>query len=243
MSRTYAKVLVLENDPEQRRALVRLVRDLGYLEPMECGDPVRACRLLEVRDSGRHLLNAPILALVDLDVSDARTHAGAHDVLKRLRHEHPSCLVLVHSARVDSIDEQQRVYEQHPRALFASKRHGPEMLRRRLRDLLTGRVADLALEGGTVIHLPSRERSRGDPGARIKDHYSHEVAVKLMMCKLADRSVWLGTNTLVQAACRFRNWLGECGSPVRVDSMGRGQYRLFVPEEVGKLGLSPASRR
>ena len=234
MSRTYAKVLVLEDDGEQRADLVELVRDLGYLDPMECGDPDRACRLLDVRDSNRHLLNTPVLALIDLDMSKAPvTRHSAQDVLRKLRHEHPSCLVLVHSAVVDNIDDQQRVYEAYPRALFASKRHGTEVLRRRLRDLLTGRVADLALEGGVVFHLPSRQLAEADPRARVKDHYSHEVAVKLMMGKLADRSVWLGTNTLVQAVCRFRNWLTECGSPVQVDSVGHGQYRLLAPEDHG----------
>ena len=234
MSRTYAKVLILEDDWEQRRDLVELVGELGHLDPMECGDPDRACRLLDVRDSNRHLLNTPVLALIDLDMSRAPiTRHSAQDVLRKLRHEHPSCLVLVHSAVVDNIDDQQRVYEAYPRALFASKRHGTEVLRRRLRDLLTGRVADLALEGGVVLHLPTRQRPEDAPQARIKDHYSHEVAVKLMMGKLADRSVWLGTNTLVQAVCRFRNWLTECGSPVQVDSVGHGQYRLLAPEDHG----------
>ena len=33
VSRTYAKVLVLEDDVEQRRELLDLVRRLGYLDP------------------------------------------------------------------------------------------------------------------------------------------------------------------------------------------------------------------
>jgi hypothetical protein len=234
VSRTYAKVLVLEDDIEQRRELLDLVRRLGYLDPLDCGDPDRACRLLDVRDSNKHLLNTPVLSLIDLDMSRAPvTRFSAQDVLKKLRIEHPGCLVLVHSALVDTIDDQQQVYEAHPRAMFASKRHGTEALARRLSALLTGRVADLALEGGVVFHLPSRQRvqRRTEPGTR--DHYSHEIAVKLMMGKLADRSVWLGTNTLVQAVCRFRNWLAECGSPVRVESVGHGQYRLLAPEDLG----------
>jgi CheY-like chemotaxis protein len=232
VSRTYAKVLVLEDDSEQRADLLHLVSGMGYLDPMECEEPDRACRLLDVKDGHGHLLNTPVLALVDLDMSKApATRYTAVDVLKKLRQEHPSCLVLVHSAIVDNIDDQQRVYEAHPRALFASKRHGAEVLSRRLRDLLSGRVGDLALEGGVVFHLPSRQKAQEDPQARIKDHHSHEVAVQLMMGKLAGRSVWLGTNTLVQAVCRFRNWLTDCGSPVKVDSVGHGQYRLLAPED------------
>lgn len=157
MSHTYAEVLILEDDEEQRADLRRLVSELGKLEPLPCPDPDAALRILEASDATGGLLHAPVLALVDLDMGKAQaTTTSAYDVLECLYRRHPSCMVLVHSAFVDDINVQRRVNEDHPRALVQSKTFGSASLESRLRSVLTATVGDLRVEGGVVVHLTSR---------------------------------------------------------------------------------------
>src|SRR5690242_1127874 len=112
------EVLLLEDDLDELRALEEVVRSAS-LEPVTASGPGQALARLD------H--HRPLLAVIDLDMSRApasERRAGVHDVLRRLHAHHTNCIPLVYSAGVESIDDQARVYESHPHALFQSKRHG-----------------------------------------------------------------------------------------------------------------------
>src|SRR5690349_13241666 len=106
------EVLVLEDDPRELRALERVIRG-AQLEPIPAAWPRQALSRLASRD--------PLLAVIDLDMSlapAAERGVGVHDVLRRLHSHHLNCIPLVYSAGVETIDEQARVYDSHPHALF-----------------------------------------------------------------------------------------------------------------------------
>jgi CheY-like chemotaxis protein len=203
------EVLVLEDDPDQLNALVEAVRELG-LEPLPARSPRQALSRLD------HF--RPILAIVDLDMSQApageRT-ISVRDVLRRLHSDHVNCIVLVYSAAVDSIDEQARIYNVHPHSLFQSKRHGVDRLVQRLNSLLSARFGDLAVRGGMVVHLPD--------GAV----HSHRVAVSLVTATRAHRTLYLNDSD-ARAARRFQRWLEEVKSQARVRPLGNRFYQLAI---------------
>jgi CheY-like chemotaxis protein len=205
------EVLLLEDDVQELRALADVVRS-ARLEPLAAGGPVEALARLDHHE--------PLLAVIDLDMSRApaaERRAGVHDVLRRLRTDHLNCIPLVYSAGVETIDDQARVYESHPHALFQSKRHGLNRLIQRIEGLIGGRVGDLALREGAVMHVPSG-RTTG-----------HRVAVTLLAARRANRSVLLRESD-ARAARRFGEWLDEVGSNVLVRSMGGRHYQLATRE-------------
>jgi CheY-like chemotaxis protein len=206
------EVLVLEDDQDQLRALRELVEG-AHLEPLATATPRHAMARLEGR--------RPILAIIDLDMSRAplaERRVSVDDVLRRLHQRHVNCIPLVYSAGVETIDEQARVYLLHPHALFQSKRHGDKRLLERVNGLLGGRVGDLALQGGVVVHLPSAEPM------------PHRVAVSLLTAKRANRPLLLSESD-ARAARRFQRWLQDCGSCVAVRALGGRHYQLTVREE------------
>jgi CheY-like chemotaxis protein len=201
------EVLVLEDDPDELRELAEVVREAN-LEPVTASGPVQAISRLEHR--------RPILALIDLDMSRApveQRRATVHDVLRRLHARHVNCIPLVYSAGVETIDDQARVCQAHPYALFQSKRHGADRLLERIQGLLGGRVGDLALRHGVVVHLPS--------GQTI----GHRVAVTLVTASRANRGVVLSASD-ARAARRFEGWLARVGSSVLVRPLGSRHYQL-----------------
>ena len=206
------EVLVLEDDQDQLRALRRLIEGAN-LEPLAAASPRQAMARLEGR--------RPILALIDLDMSRAPATerlVGVDDVLRRLQQRHVNCIPLVYSAGVETIDEQARVYLLHPHALFQSKRHGEQRLLDRVNGLLGGRVGDLALQAGVVVHLPS-----GEP-------MPHRVAVSMVTARRANRPLLLSESD-ARAARRFQRWLQECDSCVCVRALGGRHYQLTVRGE------------
>jgi CheY-like chemotaxis protein len=206
------EVLLLEDDLGELRALEASVRR-ARLEPVTASGPRQALAQLE-----RH---EPLLAVIDLDMSRAPAHerrSGVHDVLRRLHTHHLNCIPLVYSAGVETIDDQARVYESHPHALFQSKRHGVDRLQRRIEGLLGGRVGDLGVRGGTVVHLPSGRTT------------NHRVAVTLLAARRANRSVVLRESDS-RAARRFGDWLDEVGSNVLVRALGSRHYQVATREQ------------
>jgi CheY-like chemotaxis protein len=203
------EVLVLEDDAEELATLERLVR-AARLEPIGALGPRTALSRLTCHD--------PLLAVIDLDMSRAPSPergVSVQDVLRRLYIHHLNCIPLVYSAGVETIDDQARVYESHPHALFQAKRHGFDRLAQRIEGLLSGHVGDLAVRGGVVVHLPT--------GVTM----NHRVAVSLLTAKRAHRAVVLNESD-ARAARRFQGWLRTIGSTVLVRSLGRGQYQLAV---------------
>lgn len=205
------EVLVLEDDPEQLDAVAEVVRKAG-LEPLAARSPRQAMSRLE------HF--RPILAILDLDMSQAPLEERQHsvlDILRRIQTAHVNCIPLVYSAAVDTIDQQAEVYSAHPHALFQSKRHGLERLIQRVDGLLSARVGDLAVQGGMVVHLPSGES------------HSHRVAVSLVTATRANRTLYLNDND-ARAARRFQRWLTDVGSIVKVRPLGGRFYQLTAGE-------------
>lgn len=201
------EVLLLEDDLHELRALELAVRDAS-LEPIAAAGPRQALRRLRHHD--------PLLAVIDLDMSRApaaEQRSAVHDVLRRLRDHHLNCIPLVYSAGVETIDEQARVYECHPNALFQPKRHGLPKLLRRVEGLIGGRVGDLALRQGSVVHVPSGRFT------------NHRVAVTLLAARRANRGVTLRESD-ARAARRFGEWLEEVGSTVLVRALGGRMYQL-----------------
>jgi len=201
------EVLLLEDDLQELRALEEVVRGAS-LEPVTASGPVQALARLDHHD--------PLLAVIDLDMSRApaaERRAGVHDVLRRLHLDHLNCIPLVYSAGVETIDDQARVYDSHPHALFQSKRHGLQRLLMRIEGLLGGRVGDLALRRGVVVHVPSGRTT------------NHRVAVTLLAARRASRSVVLRESD-ARAARRLNDWLDEVGSNVMVRALGGRHYQL-----------------
>jgi CheY-like chemotaxis protein len=205
------EVLLLEDDLQELRALEQVVRGAS-LEPVTASGPAQALARLDHHD--------PLLAVIDLDMSRApasERRAGVHDVLRRLHLHHLNCIPLVYSAGVETIDDQARVYESHPHALFQSKRHGLPRLLQRIEGVLGGRVGDLALRRGVVIHVPSGRTT------------NHRVAVTLLAARRANRSVVLRESD-ARAARRLNDWLDEVGSNVLVRALGGRHYQLATRE-------------
>ncbi|HEY4027013.1 MAG TPA: hypothetical protein VGO86_11335 [Candidatus Dormibacteraeota bacterium] len=205
------EVLLLEDDLGELHALEEVIR-AASLDPVPASGPRQALARLDNHD--------PLLAVIDLDMSRApadERRSGVHDVLRRLRTHHLNCIPLVYSAGVETIDDQARVYESHPHALFQSKRHGIAPLVRRIEGLLGGHVGDLALRGGVVLHLPSGRTM------------NHRVAVTLLAARRASRTVVLRDSD-ARAARRFGDWLDEVGSSVMVRAMGGRHYQLAARE-------------
>lgn len=203
------EVLLLEDDAVERQGLEEVIRRAN-LEPLPAAGPRQALSRLDHHH--------PILAVIDLDMSRApasERRDSVDDVLRRLHLRHVNCIPLVYSAGVETIDDQARVYASHPHALFQSKRHGADLLLARIDSLLSGRVGDLAVRDGVVLHLPTGRTM------------THRVAVSLVTARRANRSVMLGESD-ARAARRFQQWLGEVGSTVRVRSLGSRHYQLAV---------------
>jgi CheY-like chemotaxis protein len=203
------EVLLLEDDLQELHALELVVRGAS-LEPVPASGPRQALARLDHHD--------PLLAVIDLDMSRApaaERAAGVHDVLRRLRDHHVNCIPLVYSAGVETIDEQARVYECHPHALFVSKRHGLPRLLHRIEGLLGGHVGDLVLRRGVVVHQPSGRTM------------NHRVAVTLLAARRANRTVALRESD-ARAARRFAVWLDEVGSNVLVRALGSRHYQLAM---------------
>jgi hypothetical protein len=207
------EVLILEDDLEQLGEVERAVKGAN-LEPLAAPNPRRALTFLEHRD--------PVLAILDLDMSrvaPGERRTSVYDVLRRLQQRHVNCIPLVYSAKVETIDDQARVYAAHPHCLFQSKRHGLGRLLERVSGLLTATIGDLAITDGVVVHLPSGEAA------------THRVAVSLLAAQRANRSLVLRDSD-ARAARRFGDWLRERGSAVQVRALGNRHYRLVhVSEE------------
>lgn len=148
----------------------------------------------------------------------AERRIGVHDILRRLHQRHVNCIPLVYSAAVETIDDQAAVYLSHPHALFQSKRHGDRHLLERVNGLLSGRVGDLAVQDGVVVHMPSGET------------FPHRVGVALVTARKANRALLLNESD-ARAARRFQEWLEARVSSVVVRPLGGRHYQLAEREE------------
>ncbi|HLH70267.1 MAG TPA: hypothetical protein VKY90_14920 [Candidatus Dormibacteraeota bacterium] len=201
------EVLILEDDPGQRAALVGTMRGL-FLTPIDAGTPDEA--LMEL---GRR---RPTLALIDLDMSlAAGARRGVEEVLAALYQARGGCATLVYSVWADDVRERKRVEQIHPLATFLSKRDGLGALQERVRRMMGVRFGDLALRRGVVFHEPSQRA------------FGHRVAVSLLV-GVANGHEVVVDEVEARAVRRLGTWLTAVGSCVRVVDHGRRCYGLCL---------------
>lgn len=205
-----SQVLILEDDDQERQLLKDLIRENG-MDPIALKEPGAVMRVIESYN--------PVLAIIDLDMSKAKSTDGktVPDVLRKLANDYGNCIPLVYSAKVETIDDQAKVYEIHKYALFQSKKMGPQKLMERIRGLLKAHVADLEVSNARVIHRPTGLT------------YQHRVAVNMLMAKRSGQHVTLN-DTDARAARRFDEFLMEVKSPVWVRASGDRLYDLIEEE-------------
>ncbi|MGO8685860.1 MAG: hypothetical protein ACLQT7_01560 [Candidatus Dormibacteria bacterium] len=208
-----AEVLLLEDD-EEKLAELRGEFAARGLHPLAFRSAGRAIAAL--RDCGPP--TQPLLAIVDWDLTMApdRT-ASSTDALCVLARDLPECLVIVYTANADSFRVRSEIQRAHPRAWLHDKREGDGSLMERVYRMLDHPVADLRVQGGTVVvHIPSR------------DTYQHREAVRLVIRH--PETVTFRSDTATRAVRRFAEWLARHGSPASVVSHGNRRYRLAVAD-------------
>ena len=205
-----AEVLVLEDDPQQLKALGDAISAAG-LVPLLAEHPRKALALLSVR--------RPVLAVVDLDMSRAQpTGRTVREVLQQLYEYHGVCIPVVYSARVDTIEQRDWIAGLHPYAQVQDKKAGEAALVQLLRRLLRASFGDLTVDGGHVRHVRS---------GRV---FTHRVAVALLVARKSQLDVVLD-DTEARAVRRFSTWLREVGSVVRVRPYKNRHYDLELAGE------------
>ncbi len=217
----HAEVLVLEDDLDQLRRIGAAVSASG-LVPLLAEHPRKALAMLEV--------HRPVLAVVDLDMSKAAwTGRSVAEVLDRLYERHGVCTPIVYSVNVGSVERRDWIAGLHAYALVQEKQEGEEALIQRMRRLLRARFGDLAIQDGTVRHVPS---------GRV---FTHRVGVSLLLAKRANLEVALDDSE-ARAVRRFQRWLREeVGSAVRVRPYRNRRYELEVADGVVRSS-TPAQR-
>ena len=217
--RANAEVLLLEDDAEKLDELRRHFAARGF-HPLAFRSASRA--LDTMRNGGPAC--RPVVAIVDWDLSMAPDQsASSSDALCVLAREAPDCAVIVYSANVDAFQVRSQVHRAHPRAWLHDKRDGELSLMERLDRMLDRGVADIRLQGGSmVVHIPTR------------DQFHHREAVRLLIHH--PQIVTLPSDTATRAVRRFSQWLARHGSPATVVSHGNRRYRLAVAD--GEAGPS-----
>ncbi|MHB8507152.1 MAG: response regulator [Candidatus Dormibacteria bacterium] len=205
-----SEALLLEDDPEQLALLAAQVSAAGLL-PLVARSAAEAIRLLDPS------VHQPVIALVDRDLSRSPDRSRrSEEVLRRLYQDHPSCIAIVFSANLDSVEARAQVHHAHPRVLLHDKREGVPSLLARVRELVCATVGDLSLTDGRVLHVPSGRSA------------THRVAVTLVMSHQGGRATMIRGESGGRAARRFASWLEEVKSSVRVEALGGYMYRLLV---------------
>ncbi|HYZ01643.1 MAG TPA: hypothetical protein VFA92_09125 [Candidatus Binatia bacterium] len=210
--RADAEILVLEDDPQElQRVQVAMTR--AGLPALPARNPDSALATLPYRK--------PVLAVIDLDMSKAEPgEKTVEDVLAWLYEWSAECMVIVYSAHVGTIEQQEPVYAVHPYVLFQDKRDGDYALIQRIERLLAARFGDLSISRGKVRHGPTGRM------------YPHRVAVSLLMAKRAKQALYLD-DTDARAARRFNRWLeDQVRSSVRVISHRDRRYELILSRDL-----------
>jgi DNA-binding response OmpR family regulator len=216
---TRPTVLVLEDSRSEREQLTTLLNGLG-LAVSATDSPVTARRIL-ARTPDLDL------AVIDWDMSrstDVDTEPTSQKVLEILAGSARETLTIVYARNLMRTAVTDAIMRAHPAALLHDKRHGLQSLEKRLIQLLSPRVGDLALDEryrSFVQHLPSGQRFKHRAAFRLLTNYPRDV-----MFQRDSRGMQAGLT-------RFRRWLEENQSSVSVASLGMGthRYRLEVREE------------
>jgi hypothetical protein len=214
-----AEALILEDNPREAQEVVEVTSACG-LEAMSTRSPQQAVRLLRT--------HAPVIAVIDWNMELSPDPDRTSEVtIRELCRLHPDAYCIVYATNVGSdLTLQERIAMAHPSAVTHDKRLGLDTLMHRVRSLLERRIGDLAIDHGTVVHLPSGDR------------YKHRAAVKAML--RYPRDVYAGRRTAVyQGLYTFRVWLQDHQSSVSVQTVGGGCYRLAVRDDTEERRAPP----
>lgn len=208
-----AKVLILEDDADEMARLKNIVSALRMV-PLEATYPSQALRLLEY--------HSPVLAILDLDMSKSKVpdRATTRDVLRKLNDTYRNVIPLVHSAKVETIWDQQKLSSLHPYTLYHPKKSSEFSLQERIEKLLNARLGDLLIRNGRVFHQPTNKQ------------FKHYVAVELLMARRTggNNTVFLNESQ-AKAARRFKQWLAKRNSSVSVHTHGNRQYSVYIIDQ------------
>lgn len=209
--RANPEVLIVEDD-EATLAQLRTHFAGRRFHPLTAQSASRALSLLENNSASTR----PVLAIVDWDLRRAGDGSwNSADVLSRLAHAMPECLVIVYSQNIDSFTVRSQIQRAHPRAWLHDKRDGDASLVQRVARLLDQTVGDLRVHQGTlVVHMPT-----------LEEHH-HREAVRLVVHH--PEIVTFHSDTATKAVRRFGEWLTRHESTVRLVSLGNRKYRLDV---------------
>jgi len=215
-----AEALIVEDNPREAQEVASLITACG-LTALPTRSPRQAVRLLNT--------HAPTLAVIDWNMElSPDPDRTAEDVLKAVCRLHPDAYCIVFATNVGSdLTLQERIALAHPSAVTHDKRLGLDTLMTRVRQLLERRVGDLAIDRGTVMHLPSGRR------------FMHRIAVKMILNH--PRQVFVARHTaMYQAVYTFKLWLRDQQSSVGVESLRGGFYRLLVRDDTEEHHAPPA---
>lgn len=218
---TRPTVLVLEDSRSEREQLTELLNGLG-LKVMATESPTAARRII----AHTHDLD---LAVIDWDMSHSNADGSeptSRRVLEHLATSARGTPTVVYARNMMRTTVADAVVHAHPGALMHDKRHGLESLEKRLVQLLSAQVGDLVLDEryrSFVHHLPSGALYKHRSGFRLMASYPRDVVFPR-----DERAMQSGLT-------RFRQWLDDIGSSVRVVSLGMAthRYRLEVTEDAG----------
>jgi len=209
---TKATVLVLEDSQHERDQLTRLLSGLG-LDVWPTESPERA----------RSWVQRHNLAVIDWNMAHTSDRGGdgtSGRVLETLAREARQTLTIVYARDLMRADVNRDVTRAHPAALLHDKDSDLD-LERRLIDILSPHVGDLAIDERIrthICHVPSGRR------------YKHRAAFKLMTNHPNPVFFPFENHSMYVGMARFRAWLVERESTVRVVSLGRhtASYRLEI---------------
>ncbi|MBJ7595983.1 MAG: hypothetical protein JF886_14215 [Candidatus Dormibacteraeota bacterium] len=213
---TKPTVLLLEDTRSEREQLRELLNGLG-LAVTATESPAMARRLV--------MRGADLdLAVIDWDMAHANEdEPTSRRVLEALAENARGTPTVVYARNMMRTAVVDAVMHAHPGALIHDKDQGLSSLEERLVGLLSAQVGDLVLDNrqrSFVHHLPSDTRFKHRAGFRLMTSHPHDVVFPR-----DDRAMQSGLT-------RFRQWLDEVESSVRVLSLGMAthRYRLEVTE-------------
>lgn len=218
---TRPTALVLEDSRSEREQLATLLNGLG-LAVSATESPVTARRILaRMPDLD--------LAVIDWDMArstDVESEPTSRKVLEILAGPARETLTIVYARNLMRTAVTDAIMRAHPAALLHDKRLGLESLEKRLMQLLSPRVGDLALDEryrSIVLHLPTGQR------------FKHRAAFRLLTNHPRDVMFQRDARGMQAGLTRFRQWLEKNQSSVSVASLGMAthRYRLEVKRETG----------
>jgi len=227
---TRPSALVLEDSRSAREELTTLLRELG-LEVWSTSSPVAARSWISRTPDVD-------LAVIDWDMRYAGDNSGepnSERVLVELAQKARETMTVVYARDVMRVVIFEAIQRAHPAALIHDKAQGSSSLQKRLVALLSPHVGDLELDDR------SRNFVRHIPSGRV---YKHRVAFRLLTNHPREVMVLRSERARLSGLDRFRRWLEEVDSEVRVEPLGgyTQRYHLVVVKRRGRAAHNRRAR-